>query len=137
MTTKTKAAGQGSGKLRRAIAAGGAVLGAMTLPAVSPPAAFADPNQTCGDRQGVCIKIAREGTSVDFAQAYHDGRTGDWEGKIDLTREGFTTIQGPVGRPPGPATQNHRLVYQPGARICARGFELPGWRAKGVACLTV
>lgn len=135
MITKSSDAGQRDTRSLRAVAAGGAVAGALALLVIPPPAAHAAGDQTCGDGQGVCLKLAREGTSVDFAQAYHDGRTGAWHGKIDLVREGYPTIQGPVGRPPTPVTQNEHLIYPPDARICARGFELPDWRPKGEACI--
>ncbi|MFI0483540.1 hypothetical protein [Actinomadura sp. 9N215] len=137
MKTKHRKPGRRGGPNLRTVAVGAAAVGVLVLLTVPASAAHAAGDQTCGDGLGVCLKLAREGTSVDFAQAYHDGRTGPWEGKIDLIRMGHPTIQGAVGKPPPPATQNEHLNYPAGATICARGYEMPDLHAKGEACITL
>ncbi|MFI6517408.1 hypothetical protein ACIBF1_17760 [Spirillospora sp. NPDC050679] len=118
--------------IRRGPVVLGALASALAGTALVAPAAYAE-DQACDG--GVCVKVGREGLSVDFIHAYHDGRSGAWQGKIDLTREGYPTIQGAVGTPPPPVFQRETLRFHPGARICARGFMYPGWAAKGAACV--
>ncbi|MEU4575650.1 hypothetical protein ACBI99_41650 [Nonomuraea sp. ATR24] len=105
------------------------------------PSAHAD-HQSCSNRSdvpGVCLKVVNEGTRVTYAEAYHDGRTGAWEGHIDLHREGRATIQRGDSRPPQAAIWSGVDDYAPGMRICAQGWEKvgAGWRAKGRTCFTL
>ncbi|MGI5167601.1 hypothetical protein ACQEU3_24945 [Spirillospora sp. CA-253888] len=119
-------------KIRRSPVVLGALASALGGTALVATPAYAE-DQTC--HGSVCVKVGREGVWVDFIQGYHHGGSGAWKGKIDLTREGYSTIQGAVDTPPPPVFQRETLRYRPGARICALGFEYPGWKGRGEACV--